>query len=93
MAKVIHIIEEVIQVINNDIGEVLLSYCSEIGQSEDGTPVSSHLIVEVKKFSNLLCHSVGRKQEVSYRGKMLDSCQHLYTVVPEMLYYLSFREK
>lgn len=57
------------QVISDDTGEVLLSYCSETGRPEEGTPVSP-LIVDVKQFGNLYAvqwEENGKSQTVGKR--------------------------
>lgn len=38
--------------INDHIRDVLFPYYSEICKSRNGTPVFSHMIVEIEKFNN-----------------------------------------
>lgn len=77
---------------NNNIGDVLLPYCSEICKSKDGASIFSHMIIEIESFSNL-SYSVRRKQDVLYSENIFDYYKYVYCCASRVLFFSSWRNK
>lgn len=78
---------------NNNIGDVLLPYYSEICKSKDGASIFSHMVIEIERFSNLLSYSVRRKQDVLYSENIFDYYKYVYCCASCVLFFSFWRNK